>query len=321
MTAGIPRVTGSGTAWLANVDAGMILSIGTNVYGIVRSVTNDTKLVLAETWAGGTASGSSYTLVPGQAVANASIPPRATGNFLAVAGSGSGRLIMASGNRAYLSDRGNPFSISSTIYHELPAGVDIVGAEGVGDAVLLFTTAGVWSISNMSLDVLDDFGNIQQSVQRISGEIVLWGDPGIASWSGSVIVPAVDDVLVLAPDGSATPITGDDQNSKIRPLYRSYVASGYQPGFATVYKGHYLLTIVNGSTWVDTLVCRLDRGAVWTRLSPAMPRASRMRSSPRSGSTPAKLLAVAAQRVTDCRARSRRRQRMPKTPTRRRRTA
>jgi hypothetical protein len=43
------------------------------------------------------------------------------------------------------------------------------------------------------------------------------------------------------------------------------VKAGYQPGMATVYRGHYILPIMNGSTWVDTLVCRIDRDAAWTR--------------------------------------------------------
>jgi hypothetical protein len=44
------------------------------------------------------------------------------------------------------------------------------------------------------------------------------------------------------------------------------VKAGYQPGLATVHRGHYFLPIVNGSTWVDTLVCRLDlERSPWTR--------------------------------------------------------
>jgi len=54
----------------------------------------------------------------------------------------------------------------------------------------------------------------------------------------------------------------------IQQLYRDYVSLGYTPGLATVYRGHYILPILNGTTQVDTLVCRLDaQGRPWTRLS------------------------------------------------------
>jgi hypothetical protein len=62
--------------------------------------------------------------------------------------------------------------------------------------------------------------------------------------------------------------TGESPKSltdNIRPLYRDYVKSGYRPGLAAVHRGHYFLPIVNGTSLVDVLVCRLDRGAAWTR--------------------------------------------------------
>src|SRR6185312_3430353 len=40
-----------------------------------------------------------------------------------------------------------------------------------------------------------------------------------------------------------------------------YVQNGYVPGLASVFANHYVLPILNASTYatIDTLVCRLDR--------------------------------------------------------------
>jgi hypothetical protein len=113
----------------------------------------------------------------------------------------------------------------------------------------------------MSYDLTDDYGNPQQTVRQISKSVILWADSGIAPWRGGLIVPAIDDVFLLDLTGAEVPISGP-----IRPLYRSYVKAGYQPGMASVHRGHYFLPIVNGTTWVDTLVCRLDGpNPGWTR--------------------------------------------------------
>jgi hypothetical protein len=105
-------------------------------------------------------------------------------------------------------------------------------------------------------------------VEKISGDVILWGDPGIASWESVLVVPAIDDVYLLGADGQTQGIS-----AAIRPLYRSYVKAGYQPGIAGVHRGHYFLPVLNGTTLVDVLVCRLDRPAgeagfrPWTRWS------------------------------------------------------
>jgi hypothetical protein len=100
--------------------------------------------------------------------------------------------------------------------------------------------------------------------------MILWGDLGIAKWAGGTIVPALDDVYVLTPDGAASSVTGGRESrydDGIRALYRSYATtSGYQPGIAAVYRGHLFLPIIDSSNaLVDMLVCRLDLGAAWTR--------------------------------------------------------
>lgn len=218
--------------------------------------------------------------------------PAKKAEFVATAGT---RLLATSANRAYFSARGDGTTFSSSDYHELPPPANIIGADSFGDTAILFTTAGVYAISNMSLDAVDAFGNIQMTVDRVN-ELILWGDPGIARYAGALVVPAVDDVWLFGLGSPPQSITGDPADEKIRRLYRSYVKAGYQPGLAQVHRGHYFLPILNGTTLVDTLVCRLDRGAAWTRLSghaASTAYAQRVGSSTRAP----KLFAVSGQRV------------------------
>lgn len=268
-TNGSVDVTGSGTSWLANVDAGMILNIGGTDFGVVQSVTDNTHLKLASPWANVTATGSAYTLVRTQVLNISAIPfAAATREFAVAAGSGSPRLLFCVGNRVYFTPRGVPLTFTATDYHELPASAQIIGAEGRGDNALLFTTTGVWEIDNLSLDAVDDFGNQQQVVTQINRDVILWDDYGISGFAGKLVIPAVDDVYLFGSGTALAPVTGgrgSQYDGGIRNLYREYVAAGYQPGQAATYQGHYILPILNGTTWVDTLVCRLDHGAAWTR--------------------------------------------------------
>lgn len=222
--------------------------------------------------------------------------PMSAVEFVTAVGSPA-RLIATVGSRAYFSNPGDPTAIASGSYHELPNRAVIVGADSIGDSVVLFTTMGVWAVTNMSLDPVDDAGNIQHTVQRVS-DLILWGDPGITGYAGRLIVPAIDDVWLFAPGEPPQPVSGDSGNEKIRPLYRSYVKAGYQPGTAAMHRGHYFLPIVNGTTLVDVLVCRLDRGAAWTRWSGhAAAGAYAVRIG--SGTRSPKLLGINGTRVTD----------------------
>jgi hypothetical protein len=193
------------------------------------------------------------------------------------------RLLVCKGNRIGFSSPGMSSITSSgvsvlfdpTDFHQLPGSAQIVGAQGIGDSALIFTTAGVWRIDNMELDLTDAAGNPQQSVSQISGDVVAWGDNGIVGlsmpstevlgWRGEVIVPALDDVFALGVDGSPIPLSRG-----IRSLYQGYVAAGYTPGVAALYQGHYFLPICNGPTVIDVLICRLNQQPsrpAWTRLS------------------------------------------------------
>lgn len=220
--------------------------------------------------------------------------PAKKAEFVAAAGT---RLIVTSANRAYFSARGDGTSIGTDDYHELPPSANIIGADSFGETAILFTTQGVYAITNLALDAVDSDGNIQHQVERVS-ELILWGDPGIAAYANGLVVPAVDDVWLFGLGAPSVPITGDPENEKVRCQYREYVKAGYQPGTAAVHRGHYLLPIVNGTTLVDTLVCRLDRGAAWTRFSghaACVAYAQRVGASTRAP----KLFAVSGQRVLD----------------------
>jgi hypothetical protein len=281
VTAGSVTVTGTGTAWLANVDAGMIMLFADTAVrsfvGVVKSVETNTSLTLAAAPNIGSGGPIAYIAAPiwrfniTDLSGNQFLPKGPVTAFHAVAGQ---RLIRTRDNRAYFSRRasedgfGNFFTNAypativdtSSDYHELPGAASIIGADAINDTLVLFTTSGVWAISNLALDAVDAFGNIQHSVEQISQDLVLWGDAGIAGWSGAMVVPAIDDVYVFSPGAAAVPIT-----RSIRPLYRDYVKLGYQPGTGAVFRGHYFLPVLNGTALVDVLVCRLDRpqGDFW----------------------------------------------------------
>ena len=295
VSAGSTTVTGVGTSWLANVDAGMFFQapVGGFSQRRVARVNSDTSLEL-RTPASGALAGSTYTA---GVAGGSSIPPagQALGSFpLSLASVGSpARLVAGFANRAYFSERGRGGIASAEDYHELPTSETIIGADAIEDTAFLFTTGGVWAISNMAFDPVDAYGNIQHVVQEASKDLILWGDPGIAAREGGFIVPAVDDVYAWAPGNAMAPLT-----ARIRPLYRSYVAAGYRPGVAAVHRSHYFLPILNGNTKVDMLVCRLDRDAAWTRfdgMASSTAYAQRVGASTRQP----KLLGLTAQRVTD----------------------
>jgi hypothetical protein len=266
--------TGAGTTWTGNVDAGMLLQVvsstGQTAMPVVEKVNSNTSLTLLYPWTGTTVAGAVYSLAPAegsisaeQAMQAAGVPFSALGQTVTtptyVASIGR-RLLVANANVVAFSDIDGPRSIPATNFHVMPVDAYIVGLDGIDDSAFVFTTRGIFAIENLLFDPVDDAGNIQQIVRLINKDVVLWGDAGIAAWASGMVVPAINDVYVLSSDGSTEPIS-----ESIRPLYRSYVKAGYQPGTATVHRSHYFLPILNGTTVVDVLVCRLDRGAAWTR--------------------------------------------------------
>lgn len=185
------------------------------------------------------------------------------------------RLLAGEGRRVSFSKVNTPGTFEATDYHELPGGVAVVGMEGLREACLVFTTEGVWIINGLSKELTDEAGNVQQTLDRYSTDLHLWGDAGIAGWTGGLVVPARDGVWLLALGvASEAPQSYRLLSRPIADVYRSYVAAGCEPGGATVYHGHYILPIVKNGGVVDTLVCRLDgtdsrgnRTFPWTHLT------------------------------------------------------
>lgn len=196
------------------------------------------------------------------------------GSFVTVAGN---RLISASGSRVKASKIGKPAEWEggppTTEYVEIPGGVQILGVEGARDSCVVFTTGGVYVISNIALKLTDEAGNPQWRLDHYSGDIVLWGDAGIASWEGSLIVPGVDAVWLVKRGVTSEQVSSFGRISdSIRDLYRGYVSAGFTPGRAVVFNNHYLLPIIGAGRIIDFLVCRLDVSAgrgqpqgAWTR--------------------------------------------------------
>jgi hypothetical protein len=150
--------------------------------------------------------------------------------------------------------------------HSFPA--PVIGLGVLRDVLLVFTEAGVYAVSNMAYELLDANGNVQHRREVVNQDLILWGHTGIAPWSGSVVVPALDGVWLMDTLGAPTKIS-----QQVTDLYLSYVrTAGYKPGVAEVYNGHYFLPILTSSNvWVDTLVCKLTasrsgQAFAWTQL-------------------------------------------------------
>ncbi len=162
-----------------------------------------------------------------------------------------------------------PSVCGSANFHELPAGVTITGMQGLRTSCVVFTTEGIWVIGGLTKNLTDSEGNVQQTLDLYSADAVLWGNNGIAGWSGGLIVPCKDAVWLMelgVSSEKAAPFV--HISDAITNVYRGYVAAGYKPGVASVYRGHYFLPILSGSTVIDMLVCRLDAHSAKGRTYP-----------------------------------------------------
>lgn len=261
VTQGSTTVTGTGTTWQASgVDAGMLL-YDRGRYYVVDAVVSDTSLRLRTAVEGATAAGLSYLLetvgTPQPAVPNVPDSFPAAEYYATVAE----RLIAVNGTRiAFSQGRSStgvlrPQSFVATDYHELPEGSLALGAASVGDRLLVFATDGVWAINNMTFDLTDAAGNVQQSMQPTAQDVVLWGAAGIAEYRGALVVPGLDGVYLV--DGASEPV---ELSRSITPLLSEHVRLGRKPGGAVVFRNHYFLPVLDSANVVvDLLVCRLDR--------------------------------------------------------------
>jgi len=174
------------------------------------------------------------------------------------------RLVAASNTTVWVSKIGEPGTYEANEYIEVPGGVKIIGLEPGRDSLLIFTTGGVWILSNLAVKLTDASGNPQWKLDRYSGDLVLWQDRGIAGWQGSVIVPGTDAIYLINRGVTSELPQGFQRISDpIRELYREYVKRGYFLGGACVYENHYLLPVLYNTalgipSFYDVLVCRLD---------------------------------------------------------------
>jgi hypothetical protein len=247
-------ITGAGTSWTANVDAGMLLRVGSaNEYYVVKSVDSNTQITLTETYKNPNFAGQGYSLKRFGTTAEHGVTAEIYATIF-------NRLVAISGSTIQFSrglDTSGRFQTAyfdATDFHKL-AGVDVLGAEALRDTLLVFTTAGLYTITGMAFSLVDFSGNVQQRLELANKDLVLWAKEGVATYGNQLVVPCTDGVYTV---GVAQ---GPELLSRsIALLYQSYVRAGYKPGLASVYKSHYSLPILDASNAVvDHLVCRLDR--------------------------------------------------------------
>lgn len=276
-------VTGAGTTWTTNLDAGMLFQTAAaeRVY-VIDTVDSNTQITLRDAYEGTTGAAKTYTARPIYTIAAAG-PYKSAEHY----GVCAGRLVWAFENKVRFV-KINPIGATaplvagqpnnhaawvSTDEHELPEGCRIVGFNTVGQILLIFTTDGLWTLRGLPFDIVDAAGTPNHRLQVLDRNKILWGSAGMASFEQSVVVPCVDGIFLI--DGVSAP---QRISKPIESEYRTYAQGNYRPGRAVVFRSHYFLPILDASgVWVKTYVCRLDRpvrvrGEVtfpWSRLTGA----------------------------------------------------
>jgi hypothetical protein len=258
-------VTGTGTTWLANVDPGMLLRVaGAGRYYVVASVDSNTQITLTEPVAGAIVA-QAYALTRlGTAVNHGA-------KTASIYASLADRLVAVIDDSVWFSEgidadvlpaRFRTHSFIDTALTpspenrvRLPEGERGVAAAALDDRLMVFSTGGVWVLTNVGYGLVDDVGQPLQRLQRISGDLIGWGAPGLASWENSLVVAAADGVYMMTPSGGPQSLTRG-----IRQRYLDYVRQGFKPGTPAVFRSHLFLPVLDASNDVmDLLVCRLDR--------------------------------------------------------------
>lgn len=274
-TNGSDILTGAGTSWLANVDAGMIWADGASAgaadYYVVKSVDTNTQITLNRKYQGATAAVVGYSLAPVAGIGPEPAPlvvPFTVATCSTVVGD---KLFVAEGARVYVSQGRHPTNFApqpgrftkETDYHEFPGAVIALAA--LRDRLVVFTAAGIWLVSNTALEIVDDFGNPQHRLDRISGDVIARSVSSFTTWRDSLIVAAGDGVYALDVTGQLELVS-----RAIGPLWQAHTAAGHTPGLMAVFRDHLFLPVGG-----EVLVARLDRRvstpvgktAPWTRLT------------------------------------------------------
>lgn len=267
-------VVGVGTRWTTGLDVGMLMRPqGSTFWGVVQSVDSDTQVTLVDAWQDATLAGT-YTANP---YATAPFTPLTGVEQYAGVAQVANRLLWADGRRVLMSntidqDTGQPRLWVHDVddYHEFPA--DIVALATLRDTVYVFTKAGIWTISNVGLPIVDAFGNGQHRVQKLSGDIVLRSPGGVTPWRDSLVLCAVAGVYVMDAGGGLELIS-----RSIAPAWQAQLAAAFTiVGQAVTYRDHLFVTVrdsrfplLPGNTWVARLDRRTNtpvgKSAPWTR--------------------------------------------------------
>jgi hypothetical protein len=262
-TAGLKVLTGVGTTWVGNVDPGMLIRIGAaGRYYVVASVDSNTQITLMQPLLT-TPAGATYaaTRLGTAGPHTAGLP--ASGAVLPLVAAHENRLVVAAGDTIYFSNGVDPTTgalrtqtFTATDFHRVPSGVAIVALESLRERLLVFTSSGLYAITNMAFNLVDGEGNVQQRLEVVSEDVVAWGATGICGYKGALVVPATDGIYLI--DGLGQPLPLSDS---MVPALRAALTAGKRPGGAVVFNGHLLLPVVavDGVTVEESWALRVDR--------------------------------------------------------------
>jgi hypothetical protein len=252
VTKGSKVVKGAGVTWSTLVDTGMLFQVGSERVYVVETFNSSSELTLRDAYEGTGGGAKTYTL---HNVFSGS-GPYVSWDYVTVC---ANRLVVMSGRTIKVTEIDNPHTftnhLGTTNEHTLPEGVEGLGLATVGQSVLAFHTGGIHVLSGLALDIVDQNGNPQHQLQRLSEGTVLAGAAGIAGNEQQLVVPCEDGIYLM--DGVSQPVR---ISRPIERYYRQRIEAGYRPGRAAVFRGHYFLPIITSAGAVRSLlVCRLDR--------------------------------------------------------------
>lgn len=177
----------------------------------------------------------------------------------------TGRFIVANDNVIVFSSSptpGAPISPSHfdpTDFHRLPGGVSIRSIYAIQDTLMVFTNYGLWTVTNMSYDLTDDNGNVQQTLSQIVPDLSALEEGGMTPYKGRVVVACTDGIYLVDPINAPTRIT-----DSIAPLWTQMQELLFNPGGAKVYEDTLFLPMITpsvaigGAQW-RVFTCRLNR--------------------------------------------------------------
>jgi hypothetical protein len=265
LTKDSPIVTDAGAAFLANVDSGMFVNTGGTQQYVVKSVDSNTQVTLTEPFAEATTAvgGATFTSL-------ATLDPGIILNPSCVATVGD-RLCVAAERRLYIGPTRDPvsgrirwatgFDVDS--YHEFPGVITALAA--LRDRLFVFTTAGTYVVSGIALEIVDAYGNPQQRVELVSGDLIVRSAGSWCAWREHLVVAAADGVYLIDAQGGLERLS-----TAITPIWRAHVLAGHTSGMLGAFRDHVFVPI-----GTEVLVGRLDRrietpagkSAPWTRLT------------------------------------------------------